>query len=73
MQSYLLVSLLLNKIYKGLGTTTKKKETRGDTDGTIILFLYPLIFYTKIPMDNIIVLCVSPLVSFLFSVVPNLL
>ena len=29
----------------------KIKETRGDTDGTIILFLYPLIFDTKKPRD----------------------
>ena len=29
-----------NKNYKRLGTT-EKEETRGDTDGTIILFLIP--------------------------------
>ena len=41
-----------NKNYKGLGTICRKrKETRGDTDGTIIQFLYPLIFDTKIPRD----------------------
>ena len=31
---------IFNKNYKGLGTTEKEKK-RGDTDGTIILFLIP--------------------------------
>ena len=37
--------------YKGLGTTEKRKETRGDSDVTIIPFLDPFIFDTKIPRD----------------------
>ena len=37
----------INKNYEGLGTT----EKRGDTGGTIILFINPLIFDTKIPRD----------------------
>ena len=50
-------------------TEKEKKQEGGDTDRTIILFLYPLIFDTKIPRDyrnSIIVPSVSPLVSFLF-------
>ena len=39
-----------NKNCKGLGTTEKEKKQE-ETDGTIILFLYPLIFDTKIPRD----------------------
>ena len=41
---------ILNKNYKGLGMTEKEKKQE-ETDGTIILFLYPLIFVTKIPRD----------------------
>ena len=33
--------------------TRKEKKTRGDTDGTIILFLYPLIFDTTVPPNNV--------------------
>ena len=40
-----------NKNYKGFKNDRKRKETRGDTDRTIILFLDPLIFNTKIPRD----------------------
>ena len=42
---------IFNQNYKGIRNDTKRKETRGDTDGTIILFLDPLIFDTKIPKD----------------------
>ena len=37
--------------HQGIRNDGKRKETRRDTDGTIILFLYPLIFDTKIPRD----------------------
>ena len=40
-----------NKNCKGLGTTKKEKKQGRHTDGTIILFLYPLIFDTKVPRD----------------------
>ena len=46
-----------------------EKETRGDTDRTTILFLIPWYFsvkYQGIEEQHIIVLSMSPLVSFLF-------
>ena len=64
-----------NKNYKGLGMTEKGKkqeETQTGRDGTIILFLYPLIFDTKIPRDKeqyYRPVCVSSC-FFSFSVVP---
>ena len=61
------------KKLQGIRNDRKRKEIRGDTDGTIILFLYPLIFDTKIPRDkeqSYRPVCVSSC-FFSFSVVPN--
>ena len=38
---------IFNENCKGLGTTKKEEETRGDTDGMIILFLIPWYFSVK--------------------------
>ena len=63
---------IFNKNYIGLGTTEKETKQE-ETDGTIILFLDPLIFDTKIPRDQeqyYRPVCVSSC-FFSFSVVPN--
>ena len=46
--------------------TRDGREIRGDTDGTIILYLYPLIFEYQGIRNSIIIPSESPLVSFLF-------
>ena len=59
----------VNKYDKGLGMT---KETRGDTDATIILFLIPWYFSVKHQGKKeqyIIVPSVSPLAFFCHSLV----
>ena len=43
--------IITSKLIQVIRNDRKRKETRGDTDGTIILFLYPLIFDTKMPGD----------------------
>ena len=56
-----------------IGNDRKRKETRGDTDGTIILFLIPWYFsvkYQGIKEQYYRPLCVSSC-FFPFSVVPN--
>ena len=40
-----------SKKLQGTRNDRKRTETRGDTDGTIILLLDPLIFDTKIPRN----------------------
>ena len=58
---------------QGIRNDKKRKQTRGDTDGTIMLFIYPLIFDTKIPRDQeqyYRPVCVSSC-FFSFFVVPN--
>ena len=45
-EKYRIIGIITSK----LGTTEKEKKQE-ETDGTIILFLYPLIFDTKIPRD----------------------